>query len=417
MFKKKLFLAVGALMSVPLMACFGEGSQGFGFGLSRGGVNPPGEAVELDSGLKKASWTQQRPSDPQLDLLVVIDASGSLNDDFDALNTALNSFLETVVEEDLSLCVGLTIGDPDPTKVDQHLFHASGTRSVVCTDSSSSQNVAFLEDLASNFDAINFTGTSDEGGLGAFRNAITVDEIKSKYQSEGFFRDRAAISVLFMSDENDYYEANDGTGSGCADFGFVRLQPNGLAPFQGCAEAEFRFDFYSNPDGTRAWTQEDLLADVRTFQGTLAASFALIGIRNVSTDKATGFSGEITYGYNEFIDLVDGVFAPIRLAQEAAADPTKQGNFNDALKDISEGATQAAITLTVFDLPDLACAGSLEIEVAGNDVGSDKFRTSVRKIDGKDITRVVVNPSFVGESGDLIEMTYRQDDGTGSCDG
>lgn len=409
--KKFIFWGVG-LCALALTACFSEPLQRFSPALSRDGINTPDFAVETDPGFRKATWTQQRPSNAQLDFLVLVDASGSLQDDFAALNLALSSFLQVVVEERINLCVGLTLADPDRSKIEKHLFHAPNAPAVVCTDGSNAQNAAFTADLTANFNRIVFDGTKDEGGLGALRNAI--GPLRSKYESDGFFRDQAAISVLFMSDEADYYEANDGEGQCIGDSFFsipVNLTPNGKAGFD-CGESRYRYNFYSNEDGTRAWTLENLLADVRAFQGTLATSFALIGIRNFAQDK--GIGGEVTYGYNEFIDLVDGAFAPIRLAHEAANEG-QQENFNTALKSIAEGATQAATRLTVFDLPDLACLGNLKIEIEGNEVGSDTFRTSERNIEGKPITRIVINPSFVGEPGDLIEITYQLDDGTGGC--
>lgn len=415
MFKK--YVALSALTACLLaMAACQDPSQGFSAAISRSGVNFPEEAVEVSPTVEEARWTQQIPSKPKLDFLIIFDTSGSLKGEARALKTAFEAYLETITQEGIDLCVGITFARPEEN-FSYHLFHAPNVPSVLCSNGSDSENAQLLSNLDRTFSKIRFTGTRSEGGLAALRHAITT--FRSNYEAEGFYRDRAALSVAFMSDENALFEASNLNRSCFVNPAnqnsgyFPELQPQGLAS-PDCIEARIRYQYYSNADGSRVWNLDDLLNDIQSFQGTLPASFGLIGVKDTQLDKMINSDASITYGYNALIERVDGVFIPLRSAEEAVISPNNQAQFNQSLKKMGQGAVDAATILTVFDLPSLACPKSLEVKVAGEVLSPEDYRSSLRLSEGTKSTRLVINASSAGEPGDEIVITYTVDTGA-SC--
>ncbi|HMQ10329.1 MAG TPA: hypothetical protein PKC21_07000 [Oligoflexia bacterium] len=399
---KKLSLSILTMAVALMSSCLSENSTGFLIG-GRGGVNTPGSTVSVGGGLLESTWTQIAVPNPKLDLLFIVDGSGSMDGEIEALQSALSSFVGEIVDnEDVDLCVGISYAYPENSPAN-HLLNSVTQSPVVCS-SDFSDTSSMVSAVSDNFQVAidNLSGTDAEGGLMTLLRAVGSQ--RGFYISNGFFRDNAAFATVFVADENDYSESN-GTAA-CSGFS-VDLTPQGLAGTD-CLEALFRYNFYSDQStGVRIWDSTSITNAVTSFQGTLQTYYALIGI------KQSGHgAGGITHGYNEAIDLLNGEYVPLSLAQAAGSSPAAQDTFNQALEPVAQGASQAAQILTVFDLSQKACEDeNLEVRVASQVLSDSEYNISIKVANGTELTRITINASSAGEAGDLIKITYKPDEG------
>ncbi|MCI5072584.1 hypothetical protein MRY82_06565 [bacterium] len=400
---KKLSLMVLATAVTFMSSCLSENSTGFMIG-GRNGVNTPDTTIDAGGGLLASTWTQVAVPDPKLDLLFIVDGSGSMADEIEAVQSALSDFVGEIVDnEDVDLCVGISYAYPEDSPTN-HLLNNSMQSPVVCSSDFAS-TVGMVSAVSDNFQVAidNLTGTDGEGGLMALLRAVGSQ--RGTYVSNGFFRDNAAFATIFVADENDYSESNGTASCNGVDFD---LTPMGLAE-SSCSEARFRYDFYSDlSTGVRIWDSTTITNAVTSFQGTLQTYYALIGIR-----QSGDGTGQITHGYNQAIDILNGEYVPLSLAQAADSSPAAQDTFNQALEPVAQGASQAAQILTVFDLSQKACEDdNLEVKVAGSVLSDTEYNVSIKVANtGDELTRITINAQSAGEAGDQIKITFKPDEG------
>ena len=405
-----------------LFSACDEQSTSFRIG-GRDGINPPdsGDVEETPNGTVINTWEQANPSDPKADFLLIVDKSGTLNDDIERMRNAMEGFLDKFLDEDIDLCAGVSFANPktDQSSIEEnHLRQGENSDRVICSNDNSKED--FLTKIRANLTFVS-GGTENEAGLMAILNAVgendsleeeEQDDVLSHYRSNAFLRDDTALSLVFIADEADISEVQVPTNvdpvdnviatSLCTDeFADLNLPDLILTPLGsdspdgnvglGCEEARVRYDYYSNADGSRKWFHENIAEAVLKFQGTLSLESATIGTSN-------------THGLNEFTENVQGTF--IDLVSEAA----DQNAFNTAMESIANNTIQAAKTITVFDLSEEACEDSITVKVANNDV--ENFDISTKELDGTSYTRVSLGASDAGDPGDKIEIEFEpQSDG------
>ena len=133
----------------------------------------------------------------QVDILLVVDSSGSMVEEQAKLADNFESFIESIVEADVDYHLGVVTTDINNVAAAGHLRETDdGTRFI-------DQET---EDAAAHFAALVNVGTEGSGleaGLEAARMALSEPLRSDPEGNGGFYRPEAALSVVIFSDEND----------------------------------------------------------------------------------------------------------------------------------------------------------------------------------------------------------------------
>jgi len=136
-------------------------------------------------------------TDPMVDILWVVDCSGSMGDEQDNLADNFDKFITQAVNWNAKLHVAVTSCDI----VDEsHSGNFQGSPKIIDTDVMTSQQAinAFI-------DTMDGLGTSCDGGKEAGLEAahLALDEPLINEGNGGFLREDAKLSIIFVSDEPD----------------------------------------------------------------------------------------------------------------------------------------------------------------------------------------------------------------------
>lgn len=133
----------------------------------------------------------------QVDVLLVVDNSGSMVEEQAKLADNFESFIESFVDADVDYHIGVTTTDINNVASAGHLRETDqGTRFI-------SQGT---EDAATQFAQLVNVGTEGSGleaGLEAARMSLSEPLRSDPEGNGGFYRPEAALSVVIFSDEND----------------------------------------------------------------------------------------------------------------------------------------------------------------------------------------------------------------------
>lgn len=199
-------------------------------GDARGVANPP----DLSTPVKTDEISQI--TTPEVDILWVIDDSGSMAEEQAALIESFPAFMEFFVDSGLDWHVGVVSTDTDNPAKNGKL---QGTRQVRFLDRTSPDPVSLFAQMA----ALGTNGSPDERGRRAVERALT-DPLRSGYNAE-FYRDNASLHIIVISDEPD---ASDNQPTSNEFINFLQsLKPDPemltfsavVAPREGCATASF----------------------------------------------------------------------------------------------------------------------------------------------------------------------------------
>jgi hypothetical protein len=131
---------------------------------------------------------------PKVDILWVIDDSGSMSDDQRKLTRNIGAFMQFFLDSGLDWHMGVVTVDVERATHSGKLQEAAGLRYV---DSETPDAIDVFNQMA----LVGVGGLGDESGLRASYLALT-DPLMSGYNA-GFYRSDATLHVVAISDEND----------------------------------------------------------------------------------------------------------------------------------------------------------------------------------------------------------------------
>ena len=130
----------------------------------------------------------------EVDILLVVDNSGSMQDEQDELSVGFESFVEFFDLADVDYHIGVTTTDMSATGEQGTLVDNAGPH-VIHRDTDDPAE-AFHDNVQ-----VGVVGWGFEKGLSAAAHALS--EEMNEGDNEGFLRDDALLSVIFVSDEED----------------------------------------------------------------------------------------------------------------------------------------------------------------------------------------------------------------------
>lgn len=275
----------------------------------------------------------------KIDILFVTDTSGSLNQERAGIADGIDSFVEQLPSE-VDYQIGVLLGHGSRSSYSGKLYASNKKESVVLR-SSEMELAKIRSELSQKLTRVKSDRSSDGGeeGLYSLTQALKSENL-SKARAHGFFREDAALAVIYIADENDI----------CARY------PEGVVPVPDRDRLEgpaFKRDC-SNV------TEESVLQALKDHQGDQPLLVAGIVYNNLQTVPHGG-ENELGYGYLKHISLANGL--TIDLAD---------GRYDEGLAKIG---TLASVKLRLIDEFTLARPevdlDTLAVQVNGREVEFD----------------------------------------------
>lgn len=153
-----------------------------------------GEAPSLQTPAKTDTIVQR--VSPKVDILWVIDNSGSMREEQDAIALNMGNFLQYFIGSGLDWHIGVITTDTDNQAQNGKLRSVLGYRYVEPANLLSADLLPYMVQVG-------ISGSGDERGLFAANNFFTTPSPQHVTANQGFYRDDAALHVIVISDEND----------------------------------------------------------------------------------------------------------------------------------------------------------------------------------------------------------------------
>ncbi len=133
---------------------------------------------------------------PAVDVLFVVDNSGSMAEEQKNLRDNFASFMRYFTDSGLDYHVGVVSTDMDNRQESGRLIADGSTRYIDSTWEAEAAITSFRERAN-----LGTGGSSDERGKDAAYRALTTEAEKT---NAGFYREEAVLSIVVISDEHDY---------------------------------------------------------------------------------------------------------------------------------------------------------------------------------------------------------------------
>lgn len=377
-------------------------------------IDTPTDGNEsLDYFSVTSTWNQ--PSEPgavRPEILFVVDTSGSMGDEKNALINALGGWLENLQSQKIeNFCVDVMESTPSASNAGR-LRAASGNDKCLCTDKYSVSEI--VSKFKENINSITFTGGAGEAGLYSIDQALNNPDKLAANQADGCFRYDHALTVIAMTDENDMgatvknncTSQNGKTSDGTTvamntvvfdnsdfptlDAGFVET-PRTASNYvnNSCDEAQVRLQYYSE-----ASPQMDGKYHLKITPKTVADSIVAYNdslptfgtgiVYNTTTFPSSSSVESKGWGVLEFAD---------ELGQETAnlATTSNATSFNGQMNKIADAMVKTISFFYTFTLPNPVCEGeedSVEVKVNGDLISSANWSLNTAR------TKVVFKSSF-----------------------
>lgn len=309
------------------------------------------------------SFTQ--PTAPRVgsvDLLFVVDTSGSLIDERGMIAQGIDRYIDQLpADVDYNIAVMLAHGSKSAWS--GKLFSRNGVGPVL-----SSRTLA-IEDIRSKLTSLMLDAASDhysdggEEGLYSLLKGMAPEQLEVSRQA-GFFRPDAALAVVFVADENDI----------CA------VYPDGVTPVR-------------DPDGLEVpakardcsgVTVEAVRARTKEVMGELPFFFGGILYVDPQTVSKVG-ENEVGYGYLDLVRLDEGEVVDLA-----------RGDFVDGLSDLGRLTVRKATLFDSFTLNQAVIQpSSIQVSVDGSKVDFD-FDPETNQLRPKDY----------GKAGSVVKVNY-----------
>jgi len=173
--------------------CYFAAISGFSWGCVQTGLTPDADPV-VES--VKVTETFLQVSNPKVDVLWVVDNTGSMAAEQAALAVSFERFVEAMDEAALAYQLGVVTTEVDAVGAGELLGNPW-----IITPESEDASVAFADAVSVGTD-----GAGAEAGLAAMM--LALDEPLRSTSNRGFRRDDAALHVIVVSDDDDDSDAS-----------------------------------------------------------------------------------------------------------------------------------------------------------------------------------------------------------------
>jgi hypothetical protein len=312
-------------------------------------VPPP--AVPVGPSCYSERWVQPEAEITRnIDILFVTDTSGSINRERGDIAEGIESFVAQLPEE-VSYQIGVLLAH-SPNSINHARLYQNGNEPLVL-NSDEMDLVQVREDLEEKLTSPPNEQESDGGEMGLFAIYHALqDGPVAEMKSQGFFREDAALAVVFISDENAI----------CAEY------PEGVTPKP---DTEFwdRRNGITNEEHASGFcggiNQDSVYDEIHTFQGDKPLLLAGIIYTDEENVPTLG-EDEVGYGYKELVEKDEGALVDI-----------KSGELDEGLADIGTLATTKLTLKKEFNLSEggeyRVDSETIEVFVDGNRVGHRYF--------------------------------------------
>lgn len=226
----------------------------------------------------------------KIDILIVPDTSGSIKDERAAIADGFDSFLG-MLPSIADVRVGVVLGHGSTSARSGKLYQR-GTEPLILDN-----QIHTMDEIKTHLRTKMYNphtdGASDGGEEGLFSLNKSLSETNFQaIQDQGFYRDDAALVVVFVADEQDV----------CAAY------PEGVTPVpdpQGKEDSSFTRDCVDG-DGNRIITPEIVLSNLKARAGEKPLVVGGVLYNNLNTIPYKG-ENELGYGYLETIEQSGGI--------------------------------------------------------------------------------------------------------------
>lgn len=350
---------------------------------------PDGGDPTLDYFTVDSTWPQNNAvNEVRPEILFIVDTSGSMQDEKDALKGALEGWLAQLQTAGVdNFCVDVMESSYSGATTGR-LRAAGSNAKCLCTDNLTVPQI--VTQFRENIDTLSFGGGSGEAGVLSLHNALNDPAKLGANQADGCFRGDHALAVIMMSDENDMgYTVRDPSDiSSCtgnatrSDGSTVDLSTvdwdNSMIPTldgtfvtspssatkyvsNSCNEARVRLQYYAEAtpgtDGKydNVITAESVADDLSDYNDSLP-TFGTGLIYNTTTFTANSAESK-GWGYFEFADAFNQDTANLATTASYSTNPTP---FNTQMNVIADSLATTLALRYKFDLPSPVCPGQFD---------------------------------------------------------
>jgi alpha-tubulin suppressor-like RCC1 family protein len=258
-----------------------------------------GEVFEIDptaSGQVKVGLCHEDQYAPipdtitrKLDIIVVPDTSGSINNERSNIAKGFTSFINSLPAE-IDFRIGVVLAHGPGSSHSGALFK-KGSEDLVL-DSQLIDTATIISGLDSKMKYPATQGSTDGGEMGVYSLTKAITDNLETIKGQGLFREDAALAIVFVADEQDI----------CAEF------PVGVIPVPDPQGKEI--SAYANhcvdENDELIYYPEQLLTDLENMQGDRPLVIGGVIYNNPLTVPFNG-ENEVGYGYKEIIEMANGI--------------------------------------------------------------------------------------------------------------
>lgn len=247
----------------------------------------------------------------KLDIAIVIDTSGSIQSERAAIAEGMDFFISQLPEE-VDYRIAVILGHGDNTGRSGTLYKKGTEPTVLSSDLHTVEEIK--THLRTKMENPHTDNETDGGELGiySFLKSINPENL-SNNQSLDFYREDAALTLIFVADEQDI----------CAEF------PEGVIPVpdpQGKENSSFE-KYCVDSEGNYTITPSMVVEQVSQLKGEVPYVIGGVLYKSSSTVPLQG-ENEIGYGYIDAINLSGGLTVDMA-----------NGEYSDGLANIGRMAT------------------------------------------------------------------------------
>jgi alpha-tubulin suppressor-like RCC1 family protein len=316
-FQNKFFLAFTLVLTVILSGCVGPIEM-----MAADSAFNPDEApapAPAPTGCYVDQYST--PDDAitrKIDILIVQDTSGSIKDERAAIATGFDNFLD-ILPAEVDYRIAVMNGHSAGTWSGS--LYQKGTEPLIL-DSELHAIAQVKADLRKKMQNPATEGASDGGEMGLYSLMNGLNDNLSNMQSQGFFRNDAALAVIFVADENDI----------CAEF------PQGVVPVPDGQNIEpVAYDLCLS-GGENQYLPDAVVAKLKEVQNGFPLVVGGVLYNNLSTIPLVG-ENELGYGYLETINAAGGITVDMA-----------NGDYGDGLQNLGMLATSSMMPQNEFNL-------------------------------------------------------------------
>lgn len=225
----------------------------------------------------------------KLDIVIVPDTSGSINDERAAIANGFDSFIASLPEE-IDFRIAVILGHSDRSSRMGKLYQ-KGTEPLVLDSELMTvpEITAALRYKLQNPAVDNY---SDGGEMGIYSLTHAIRDNLGEIQGQGIFRTDAALAVIFVADEQDI----------CAEY------PAGVIPVpdpQG-GENRSKAELCLDENGEYLYSPNQIVSELKELKGDIPLVVGGVIYNNLETISKID-ENEIGYGYLEAIEIAGGI--------------------------------------------------------------------------------------------------------------